>query len=63
MANYFVVNRPSNLIIGTVSTSYTPQNSKLKMFVLANDKALDIYFKWLKKNKELCPDLGVTGRK
>ena len=58
MSTYFVVNRPSNLIIGTVSTSYTPQDSKLKLFVLANSKALDAYYKWLKKNPDLCPDLG-----
>jgi len=58
MATYFVVNRPSNLIIGTVSTSYTPQDSKLKLFVWASEKALTVYYKWLKKNPELCPDLG-----
>ena len=58
MSTYFVVNRPSNLIIGTVSASYTPQDSKLKLFVLANSKALDAYYKWLKNNPELCPDLG-----
>ena len=58
MSTYLVVNRPSNLIMGTVSTSYTPQDSKLRLFVLANSKALDVYYKWLNKNPELCPDLG-----
>lgn len=58
MANYFIVNTPSNLITDIVATSYTPQNTKLKTFIKATDKALDIYYGWCEKNPDLCPDLG-----
>lgn len=56
--NYFVVNRPSNLIIDVTTTSYTPEDTNLKKFVLASDKALDIYFKWMKASPGELMDIG-----
>jgi hypothetical protein len=56
--NFLVVNRPSNLIIGTVCSSYFPEDTALKLFVEVNGKSLDAYFKWNKKNPDLLPDLG-----
>ncbi|MCY1203973.1 hypothetical protein D9M72_154880 [compost metagenome] len=56
--NYFVVNTASNLIIGVVCTSYTPQDSKIKKFVKANSKALTIYYKWLGNNPDALMDIG-----
>ncbi len=58
MANYFVINRPSNLIIDVTTTSYTPEDTNLKKFVLANDKALTIYYKWIKANPDVMMDIG-----
>ncbi|MDT4820533.1 hypothetical protein FQZ97_536790 [compost metagenome] len=59
MANYFVVNRPSNLIIGVVATQYTPPtDNKLKLFVLAPERALTYYYKELKRNPEVLMDIG-----
>lgn len=58
MANYFVINKPSNLIIGVATTNYIPADGKVKGFVLANDKALDKYYKLLKKRPEMLPDIG-----
>lgn len=58
MATYFVVNTPSNLIIGIVSTSYIPANTPLKTFVLANERALDIYYAHLKRDAETLLDAG-----
>ncbi|MEQ7917643.1 hypothetical protein ABQX22_00490 [Xanthomonas sp. WHRI 1810A] len=56
--NYFVVNRPSNLIIGIVSTSYTPTDTPLKLFVLANEKSLALYDKHQSKDHETLLDIG-----
>lgn len=58
MANYFVVNTPSNLIVGVVTTSYSPEGSATKKFILANDKALDRYYKEMSKNPETLLDVG-----
>lgn len=58
MSNYFIVNAPSNLVIGAVSTSYIPTDSKLKKFVLANDRALDIYYAQMEKHPETLLDIG-----
>jgi len=42
MSNYFVINKPSNLIIKVISSRYAPQDSNLHKFVIANaKKALD----------------------
>lgn len=58
MSNYFAVSRQCNLIINLIASSYTPQNSTTIIFIEATDKALDVYYKWLEKNPELCPDIG-----
>lgn len=56
--NYFVVNNASNLIIGVVATSYTPQDSKIKKFVKANERALTLFYKWLDHNPDALMDIG-----
>lgn len=61
--NYFIVNRPANLITGTVSTSHTPESTKLRLFVPANDKAMRLYLSWLGKNPGICPDIGDIAAK
>lgn len=58
MANYFVINRPSNLIIGVACTSYTPQDSKIKRFVVAGEKSLNTYYKLIRKNPDAHIDVG-----
>lgn len=58
MPTYLVIHKPSNLVTGTVSTSYTPQTSEFYSFVLANEKALNAYYKWVQKNQDICPDIG-----
>ncbi|MDH4872905.1 hypothetical protein [Pseudomonas sp. BN515] len=58
MASYFHINSPSNLIVGVIASSYTPTDTKVDRFILATDKALDKYYKWLKTNSEVLPDLG-----
>ncbi|MFC5696521.1 hypothetical protein ACFPU0_13245 [Pseudomonas sp. GCM10022186] len=58
MANYFVVNTASNLIIDVVATSYSPQDNKIKKFVKANEKALTLYYKWLDHNPDALMDIG-----
>lgn len=58
MAIFFVVNKPSNLVIGTVSTSCIPTNTNLKTFVLSNGKSLDIYYRHLSKNYDTLLDIG-----
>lgn len=63
MSNYFVVNRPSNLVIGVVSTSYTPTDTPLKMFVLANEQSLKFYDKHLSRNHETLMDIGELMKK
>lgn len=56
--NYFVINAPSNLIINVMASSYTPEDTKLLKFVVANDKSLNTYYKWCKKNPNMCMDIG-----
>lgn len=56
--NYLVINKPSNLVLGVISSSYTPTNNKVELFVKAGDKTLDTYYKWCRKNPGLLPDLG-----
>ncbi|WP_139139879.1 hypothetical protein [Pseudomonas monteilii] len=58
MATYFVVNRPSNLITGVVSTSYTPSDSNTKLFVRASERSLDQFYKHLARNPEVLMDIG-----
>jgi len=58
MSNYFVINKPSNLIIKVISSRYAPQDSNLHKFVIANDKALDAYYKWTKNNPDVMMDIG-----
>lgn len=58
MSNYIVINAPSNLVIGVASTSYIPTDSKLKKFVLANDRALDIYYAQMEKDPETLLAIG-----
>ncbi|MBD2840058.1 hypothetical protein ID144_23730 [Pseudomonas sp. JM0905a] len=56
--NYFVVNTASNLIIDVVCTSYSPQGSRIKKFVKASDKALNVYYKWMANNPDALMDIG-----
>ena len=58
MANYFVLNTPSNLIEKIISTRYTPTDNKFTKFIPANPKSIDIYYKLLAKNPEVCVDFG-----
>lgn len=58
ISNYFVINAPSNLITHVTASSYTPPGSKVLIFIKANDKALNIYYKWREKNTGLCMDVG-----
>jgi hypothetical protein len=63
MSNYFVVNRPSNLVVGVIATSYTPTDTPLKMFVLANEQSLAFYDKHLSRNHETLLDIGELMKK
>lgn len=56
--NYFVVNAPSNLIVGVVSTSYTPVSTKTQKFIEATEEALDRYYAFLDSEPDMCPDVG-----
>lgn len=56
--NYFVVHRQSNLIVNVISTGVFPQTSTEHKFIRANDKSLDVYYLWLAKHANLCPDVG-----
>ncbi|WP_133974325.1 hypothetical protein [Pseudomonas] len=58
MANYFVINRPSNLVTHVMTSSYSPADTKLLKFIVASDKALTTYYKWCKRNPGLHPDVG-----
>lgn len=63
MSNYFVVNRPSNLVVGVVATSYTPVDTPLKMFVFANEQSLAFYDKHLSRDHETLLDIGELMKK
>ncbi|MCF7542246.1 hypothetical protein [Pseudomonas petrae] len=63
MSNYFIVNRPSNLVVGVIATSYMPVDTPLKMFVLANEQSLAAYDKHLSRNHETLLDIGELMRK
>ncbi|ALE01043.1 hypothetical protein [Pseudomonas syringae] len=63
MSNYFVVNRPSNLVVGVIATSYTPVDTPLKMFVLANEQSLAFYDKHLGRDHETLLDIGELMKK
>lgn len=56
--NYFVINAPSNLITHVMASSYTPADTKLLKFVVANDRALDIYYAQMEKYPETLLDIG-----
>lgn len=58
MTNYFVINRPSNLVEGVVAMKYSPTDTKVTKFVEANDKLLTYYYKLLKQRPEILPDIG-----
>lgn len=63
MSNYFIVNRPSNLVVGVIATSYTPTDTPLKMFVLANEQSLAFYDKHLSRDHEILLDIGELMKK
>jgi hypothetical protein len=63
MSNYFIVNRPSNLVVGVIATSYAPVDTPLKMFVLANKQSLAAYDKHLYRNHETLLDIGELMKK
>ena len=63
MATYFVVNAPSNLIVGVVTTSYIPANTALKTFVLSNDKSLTFYYRHITKDSDTLLDIGELMQK
>lgn len=54
---YFILNRNSNLIQGFISSSFPPAKHEQYKFILASDKTLDLYFKWVKKNPDSYPDI------
>lgn len=54
---YFILNKNSNLIQGFISSSFPPAKSEQYKFILASDKTLDLYFKWIKKNPDSYPDI------
>lgn len=54
---YFILNKNSNLITGFISSSFPPAKNDQYKFILASDKTLDLYFKWIKKNPESYPDI------
>ena len=58
MANYLVVNKPSNLILTVVSFKYRPTDTKVEMFIPASDKAITILDKWMLNNSGLLMDVG-----
>ncbi|WP_145006028.1 hypothetical protein [Pseudomonas oryzihabitans] len=61
--NYFVLHRGSNLVAGILSASVPPAKSNDYKFILANDKVLNVYLKWMQKHKDVCPDLGELIKK
>jgi hypothetical protein len=63
MSNYFVVNRPSNLVVGVLATSYTPVDTPLKMFVFANEQSLAFYDRHRSRNHETLLDIGELMKK
>ncbi|MCF7535372.1 hypothetical protein [Pseudomonas petrae] len=63
MSNYFVVNRPSNLVVGVIATSYTPIDTQLKKFVLANEQSLWFYDKHMSQSHETLLDIGELMKK
>lgn len=63
MATYFVVNAPSNLIVGIVTSSYIPANTSLKTFVLSNEKSLDVYYRHITKDADTLLDIGELMKK
>lgn len=58
MANYFIIDRPSNLITGVIASSSKPANSSVRKFVPAPDKALSTYYRLLSKNLDTHVDIG-----
>ncbi|WP_144411566.1 hypothetical protein [Azotobacter chroococcum] len=58
MANYFVINRPSNLITGVVASRYNPTETSLRRFIPATDKARDAYYKLVGRKGDVCVDVG-----
>lgn len=63
MSNYFIVSRPSNLVVGVIATSYTPTDTPPKMFVLANEQSLAFYDKHLSRDHETLLDIGELMKK
>lgn len=58
MPNFFIVNKPSNLILDVVALKSSPADSKDQKFIPATDKAITILDKWLIRNPGLLMDVG-----
>ncbi|MBL4860318.1 MULTISPECIES: hypothetical protein [Stutzerimonas stutzeri subgroup] len=58
MPNYFVINKPSNLVLTVVSLKYTPAETKVEKFIPASDRAIAALDKWLKANPGMLIDVG-----
>lgn len=58
MPNFFIVNKPSNLILNVVVFKSSPADSKDHKFIPAKDKAIAILDKWMIKNPGLMMDIG-----
>lgn len=58
MANYFVINKPSNLILKVITLKYSPAETKVEKFIPASDKAITVLDKWLLGNPGLLMDVG-----
>lgn len=56
--NYFVINRPSNLVTGVITSSSNPKDTNTTKFVVASDPALIMYYKLLSKRPSVLPDIG-----
>ncbi|MGR6586024.1 hypothetical protein [Stutzerimonas sp. R75] len=56
--NYFVINKPSNLVLTVVSLKYSPADTKVEKFISASDRAISTLDKWMLNNPGLLIDVG-----
>lgn len=56
--NYFHINRPSNLITAVVSSSKTPTDTTVDLFIQAPPRALDSYYAACQRNPDHLLDIG-----
>ncbi len=58
MPNYFIINKPSNLILKVISLKHSPAETKVEKYVPASDKTIAVLDKWLLGNPGLLMDIG-----